>query len=446
MITGREILALGFPPGPHIRAMLERARTLPEGADLKAALADLAPPPVLGLREAQAVEVLAEAQTPDEEANIAAVAATMRELSRTPVVKAAVALPDACPAGPMGSITVGGVVASEAIHPGMHSADICCSVAISVYDDISPAELLDRVHRVAHFGPGGRNDFPMPDDLRKMVASDKLLSRFFDKADHHYACSGDGNHFLTCGLLKSDGRTALVSHYGSRGLGAQLYKFGMAIAERHTRKVSPETLRCNAWIDPESADGEAYWAALQIVRAWTKSSHFAIHDAVGAKVADRFWNEHNFVFRKADGLFYHAKGATPAFKGWAADATELTMVPLNMAQPILIVRGRDNPRALGFSPHGAGRNLSRSEHRRRGMGDLEAETAGIDVRFFSGIPDLSELPSGYKNAPEVRRQIEAFDLAEIVDEVIPHGSIMAGDWEAAAPWRQRRQPDQNLGE
>ena len=26
---------------------------------------------------------------------------------------------------------------------------------------------------------------------------------------------------------------------------------------------------------------------------------------------ERFWNEHNFVFRKSDGLFYHAKGATP---------------------------------------------------------------------------------------------------------------------------------------
>ena len=33
----------------------------------------------------------------------------------------------------------------------------------------------------------------------------------------------------------------------------------------------------------------------------------------------RFWNEHNFVFRKSDGLFYHAKGATPAWQGFAAD-------------------------------------------------------------------------------------------------------------------------------
>jgi tRNA-splicing ligase RtcB (3'-phosphate/5'-hydroxy nucleic acid ligase) len=46
-------------------------------------------------------------------------------------------------------------------------------------------------------------------------------------------------------------------------------------------------------------------------------------EKLSAKVADRFWNEHNFVFRKSDGLFYHGKGATPAFDNWANDATDL---------------------------------------------------------------------------------------------------------------------------
>jgi hypothetical protein len=65
-------------------------------------------------------------------------------------------MPDACPAGPPGTIPVGGVVASEAIHPGMHSADICCSMAISVLSGVRLADLLDAVQAVTHFGPGGR--------------------------------------------------------------------------------------------------------------------------------------------------------------------------------------------------------------------------------------------------------------------------------------------------
>src|SRR3546814_1193720 len=80
----------------------------------------------------------------------------MEELMRTPVVTAGAVMPDACPAGPLGTIPVGGIVSSAAIHPGMHSADICCSMAISIFDDLAPAALLDAVHKVTHFGPGGR--------------------------------------------------------------------------------------------------------------------------------------------------------------------------------------------------------------------------------------------------------------------------------------------------
>jgi hypothetical protein len=41
-------------------------------------------------------------------------------------------MPDACPTGPEGQIPVGGVVvAKNAIHPGFHSADICCSVMLT---------------------------------------------------------------------------------------------------------------------------------------------------------------------------------------------------------------------------------------------------------------------------------------------------------------------------
>jgi|GEM_PF-3920118 len=33
---------------------------------------------------------------------------------------------------------------------------------------------------------------------------------------------------------------------------------------------------------------------------------------------------------------------------------------------------------------------------------------------------------------------EHYGLAEVVDEVIPYGSIMAGDWQQNAPWRKKR--------
>ncbi len=435
IFTGRDLIDAGFKPGPHFAAMLEEANAA--GQIDHEALSRHLPDPVLPLVKGRDFALLAEATNDDEAANLEGVRDTMRALVETPVVQAAAAMPDACPAGPVGTIPVGGVASSTAIHPGMHSADVCCSVALSTFPGKSPAEVLDAIHAATHFGPGGRKDMSMPTVIAAEIESNPFTKGLAGIADHHFGTQGDGNHFAFVGTIASTGETALVTHHGSRGFGAKLYKAGMRVADRYRTKLSPETLKSNSWIPADTQDGDDYWKALQIVRRWTKANHFSLHDAVG-KAGDRFWNEHNFVFHKADGLFYHGKGATPAFDGWAYDATDLTLIPLNMAEPVLIARGRNNPAALGFSPHGAGRNFSRSEHRRRDMGDIEAETKGIDARFFSGIPDSTELPSGYKSAAEVRRQIAKFDLAEIVDEVIPHGCIMAGDWEQDAPWRKSR--------
>jgi len=453
MITGKELIEAGFTPGRWFADALRVANhALAEGkstAEAMDAARALAPAPHLALSAPgeKPLYMNIEAESDDEISNVEAVAATMLELLRTPVLKTAAVMPDACPTGGTGNIVVGGVAVSEAIHPGMHSADICCSMALTGFGDIAPKALLDAVHKVTHFGPTERaSNVALPARLAEAISDNPFLRNQLPVAQSHFATQGDGNHFAYVGTLRSTGETVLVTHHGSRGLGARLYKAGMAVADRFRRQLSPQTLAANAWIPADTREGEDYWAALQIVRDWTKASHFAIHDAAAEVLAmsprDRFWNEHNFVFRKSDGLFYHAKGATPAFDGWADDATDLTIIPLNMKEPVLIVRGANAGSGLGFSPHGAGRNLSRTAHRKRlgGRSDADVfaeETAGLDVRFFCGRTDVSELPSAYKDAKSVRRQIERFGLAEIVDEVVPYGSIMAGDWEQDAPWRRK---------
>lgn len=456
ILSGQDLIDAGLPQGKWFgpalaagNAVLERGGTQAEALEVARSFL---PAPVLPLHVAGALPFFAniEADNADEAANVAAVTASMNALMRTPVVKSGAIMPDACPAGPLGTIPVGGVVASEAIHPGMHSADICCSMAISVFPGVRPLDLLNTVQTVTHFGPGGRQrgqQWKPAAELLARFEGNWLLKDLISPAIEHFGTQGDGNHFAYVGTLKSTGETALVTHHGSRAPGARLYSKGMKLAEQHRRELSPQTLPQNAWIPADSPDGDTYWEALQLIRTWTKANHLAIHDKaaelLSAKVADRFWNEHNFVFRKTDGLFYHGKGATPAFDGWAADATDLTLIPLNMAEPVLIVRGKNAPHGLGFSPHGAGRNYSRTQHKRMQAGRTDAEifaaeTAGIDARFFMGMTDISELPSAYKNAAAVRRQIDSFGLAEVVDEVIPFGCIMAGDWEANAPWRQKR--------
>ncbi len=454
-ITGKDLIDWGHQPGkwfaPAIAAANQALAAGASAAEARAQAERFVPPPVIELkpRDTASFHRAIEAETEDERRNIDSVVATMTELMRTPTLTGGAVLPDACPAGGLGTIPVGGVAAAAgAIHPGVHSADICGSVAITVIGDVAPRAVLDAASRVTHFGGGGRGDdarVPLPAHLAEGFAGNRFLYAASDTAAAHFATQGDGNHFLFVGTLRSTGETALVTHHGSRKPGAMLYKNGMAVADHWRRRLSPETLKQNAWIPFDTDDGRDYWAALQIIREWTKANHFAIHDltleaAGGLRPRERFWNEHNFVFRRGDS-FLHGKGATPAWADFAADSSGLVLIPLNMAEPVLIARGSDRAEALGFCPHGAGRNYSRREHGRRhadipAAERLRAETEGIDARFHSGEPDLTELPSAYKSADAVVRQIEAFGLAEVVDHVDPYGCIMAGDW--LKPFREAR--------
>ena len=429
---------------------LDAGKSLEEVRDM---LEVFKPAPVIPLARSgeKPFRINIDAESEDEVANVEAVRHHMTELMRTPTIEAGAIMPDACPAGPLGTIPVGGVAAARnAIHPGMHSADICCSVMMTVFEDADPRAVLDAAHSVTHFGPGGREEgkrFAMSEDLKERFRANHFLSnpKVLRSAESHLGTQGDGNHFLFVGRSRETGKTAMVTHHGSRGPGALLYKLGMIVADQFRRKLSPKTLKQNAWIPADTEEGEAYWEALQLIREWTKSNHDVLHqataDASGAKHDMRIWNEHNFVFKRDD-LFYHGKGATPAWEDFADDASGLTLIPLNMAEPVLVARGRDADHALGFSPHGAGRNFSRSEHKRRSASKtpeemLREETEGLDIRFFENKIDVSELPSGYKKADAVVEQIDSYGLADIEDYIDPFGCIMAGDMEPF--WKKRKE-------
>ena len=112
-----------------------------------------------------------------------------------------------------------------------------------------------------------------------------------------------------------------------------------------------------------------------------------------------------------------------------------------MAEPVLVVKGNTTENNLGFAPHGAGRNISRTAHKKKKDNQtikdvFNEETKGLDIRFYSGNVDISELPSAYKNADNVQKQMIEFGLGEVVDRIMPFGCIMAGDTLVDAPWKK----------
>lgn len=384
--------------------------------------------------------------------NIESVYNAMNALLTTPTVVNASVMPDACPTG-NGEMPVGAIIATkDAIHPRMHSADICCSVMATDLGYVDPKKVLDVSFETTHFGTGGRDRanqlIRLPFDLKEKIQGNHYLNskKSLNHAHNDLGTQGDGNHFLFVGVSKSDNHTYLVTHHGSRGFGANLYKQGLIAAESFRKKIAPNVDKKNAWIPFDTKEGRDYWGALQIVREWTKLNHECLHNAIQKMVAGsvdskRFWNEHNFVFKK-DNVFYHAKGATPMDDCFVPDSCNgLRLIPLNMNQPILVTKGLENSTSLGFAPHGAGRNFSRSEHKKNKLVDKTAEqlfleeTSSIDVRFFSGEIDITELPSAYKDSIRIKEQIKYFELCTIVDEIEPYGCIMAGNIDK--PWRKK---------
>ncbi|WGD35884.1 RtcB family protein [Olleya sp. YS] len=452
-ITGNHLLELGFRQGKWMKeAIAHINENQLEDEDLNSYLKQFKSPDPIALH-AKPVDfsINIKAENEEEEDNVAKVINSMQTLMKTPTLVDGAIMPDACPAGPDGTIPVGGVaVAKNAIHPGMHSADICCSVMLTDFGKADPKAILDAAHASTHFGPGGRDrniQFRFPKELLNAFESNFFLKdkQMIQIARTHLGTQGDGNHFLFVGTSKKTGHTMMVTHHGSRGPGARLYDKGMKVAERFRKDLSPETKKQNAWIPYDTEEGQSYWDALQIIRDWTKKNHEVLHDAVAQSleidIENRYWNEHNFVFKDGD-LFYHAKGATPLDAKFMPDITGPRLIPLNMSEPVLIVEGNTTSTNLGFAPHGAGRNVSRTQHRKSKTGTImqifKEETKGIDARFFSKEIDITELPSAYKNAQTVRNQMEEYGLGKVIDEVMPYGCIMAGDWQKNAPWRIKR--------
>lgn len=496
MINGNDLLALGYLPGRELGKALARAaeltRTgLTRDAILRELAADVPPAPAPKIPRRSAPAPLEEAIIPsgdEERRNVEASRRQMHQLLTVPIAIRGALMPDTCPAGSDDAcIPVGGAIETEgAILPASHSADICCSMWATFFrHEAAVGELLDGLSSVTHFGPGGR---PPQTQVAHPVTEEEVLQRnpFLrglrdTYAVKHLATQGDGNHFAYLGRIadpefmvaaleraghtrlafelrrgSSGGVRVLVTHHGSRGLGAAVYKRGIEAAVRHTDSVAQGIPKNGAWLDARTEIGRDYWQALAYVGRWTQANHQIIHhafiNATRAEWVAECGNQHNFVWERA-GHFFHGKGATPA---WADEEGRPLpgFIPLNMASPILMVLGRSNERFLSFAPHGAGRNFSRSALLRQFEGPdgkpdgpriaqaLADSTRGVDVRWFGGKADLSESPIAYKNAGSVRAQIESFGLADIIAEILPEGCIMAGQF--PKPWEIDRETPKQI--
>lgn len=129
---------------------------------------------------------------------------------------------------------------------------------------------------------------------------------------------------------------------------------------------------------------------------------FALADNILTGNCHHNYTEQETHFGKK--VWLSRKGAINAEKGRAG------LIPGSMGTASYVVVGKGNPVALNSSPHGAGREYSRSAARRAfGRDDLRKAMVGIEYRDTDAFID--EIPAAYKDIDVVMR--DAQDLVEV---------------------------------
>lgn len=356
----------------------------------------------------------------------------MNYAMRLPVTAAGALMPDAHQGY---GLPIGGVLAvKNAVIPYGVGVDIGCRMCLSILD--IPQEQLEKNASVFKreliagtvFGAGAEWKPRLEDEVLEHPAFSEigLLKHLHQKAAAQLSTSGSGNHFVEWGLVDitdadnewalAPGRyIGLLSHSGSRGLGAQIAGHYTKVAREIT--PLPREVQHLAWLDLDSEEGQEYWLAMNLAGDYASACHHQIHKrlirAVGGQLLARVENHHNFAWKETHGgeeLVVHRKGATPAGKG------VLGVIPGSMTAPGFIVRGRGEAASLDSASHGAGRQMSRSKATQSFTGhELNKLLQEHKVKLIGG--GLDEAPGAYKDIETVMKAQTA--LVDVVGKFHP---------------------------
>ena len=454
-LRGKDLLKIGFDQGPvvglaitvmqrhykfnskqHALTILKDVLASPD----KYAEDEVLGPIVTALRKAEPVEN-GEVALRENKADyrifgaeyIAANARAQMDVAmRLPVAEAGALMPDAHHGY---GLPIGGVLATKnAVIPYGVGVDIGCRMCLTVYDlpvstlQDDRAKIKDWLGQHTRFGLDV-HDRPLDDAVleRSEFKEIKVVKDLRQKARTQIGSSGGGNHFVEFGEVTITDvnnefgvppgtYVGLLSHSGSRGLGANIARHYTQLAMETTRL--PKEARHLAWLDLDTEAGQEYWLAMNLAGDYASACHHHIHhrlgQALGLKPVATIENHHNFAWKETapDGTEYivHRKGATPAGKG------VLGVIPGSMTAPAFLVRGKGVVDALQSASHGAGRQMSR----RKAINSftkkqLKQELKKHGVDLIGG--GMDEAPFAYKDIHQVMDHQR--DLVEVLGTFLP---------------------------
>jgi tRNA-splicing ligase RtcB len=326
--------------------------------------------------------------------------------------------------------TVGSVIPTlGAIIPAAVGVDIGCGM-IAVRTAFSAREvraaaplvrLRTRIERLVPLSAGhhnrtldvGPHTSTYLDELTALATFDP--ARYAKSWTHQLGSLGSGNHFIEVTADESE-TVWLFLHSGSRGVGNRIAQHHITVARSHAEKNRIQLPdRDLAYLVEGTVEFDRYIEELTWAQRFALLNRremmdrvelaFAEHMGTGVESVETIQCHHNYTARETHWgkqVWISRKGAIDAHEG--VDG----LIPGSMGTASYVVRGKGNRVALCSSPHGAGREHSRSAARRLFTREqLRARMSGIEYRDTDAFID--EIPDAYKPIDVVMR-----DAAELV--------------------------------
>ena len=328
--------------------------------------------------------------------------------------------------------TVGSVIPTlGAIIPAAVGVDIGCGM-IAVRTQFTKADmsgdlaqLRQQIERSIPLSAGAANrrisrehTQTRLDELSAMAAEAGFdPSQYAGRWQLQLGTLGSGNHFIEVSLDELD-RVWLFLHSGSRGVGNKIASHHIKVAQKLAEQW---------WIPLPDNDlaylvegTDEFWKYIRELR-WAQ--HYALLNreemmdrvitqleywmGVPVQQQERINCHHNYTEQETHfgkQVWLSRKGAINAEEGRDG------LIPGSMGTASYVVVGKGNPLSLNSSPHGAGREYSRSKARKTfSREQLQAAMVGIEYRDTDAFID--EIPQAYKDIDQV--MADAADLVEV---------------------------------
>lgn len=306
--------------------------------------------------------------------------------------------------------TLGAIIpAAVGVDIGCGMIAVCTQFTRSDLEGRNLADLRDQIERAIPLSAGRYNNKVVATAEPRITELETLAeNNGFDPARYaknwplQLGTLGSGNHFIEVSVDELD-RVWLFLHSGSRGVGNRIAGHHIGVAQKLAKRW---------WIslpDPDLAylvEGtEEFTRYIQELR-WAQ--HFALlnreemmdrvirqmSEYLGTTVneQERINCHHNFTESEK----HYGKQVWVSRKGAIqAEAGRPGLIPGSMGTASYVVEGLGDPQSLNSSPHGAGREYSRSAARKTFTHDqLREAMTGIEFRDTAAFID--EIPQAYK--------------------------------------------------